>query len=72
MLSNCWLKDHVQIAENCANLYANFHILFKNIQQKTARKFVSTLLLSLALENFICAKPIQKYVCMLKPYSIGC
>ena len=45
-------KDHVQTAENFQILYANFHVLFKNIKRKIATKFLSTLVLSLALENF--------------------
>ena len=66
ILPNHWLKGHVQTADNCQILYTKFHILFKIIQRKIARKFVSTLVLSLALENFTCDKPIQKYVYMLK------
>ena len=46
--------------------------LFKNIQRKTAIKFFLTLVLLLALENFISAKPIQKYLNMFQSYSIGC
>ena len=72
MLSNRWLKDHVQTAETCQILYAKFHVLFKNIQRKIATKFLSTLSLSLALENFIYAKPIQKYLNTLQSYSLGC
>ena len=72
MLSNRWLKDHVQTAENCQILYAKFHVLFKNIQRKTATKFLSTLVISLALENFTWAEPNQKYVNMLQSYSLGC
>ena len=47
-------KDHVQTAENFQILYANFHVLFKNIKRKIATKFLSSLVLSLALENFMC------------------
>ena len=72
MLSNRWLKNYVRTAENCQILYAKFYVLFKNIQRKIATKFLSTLVLSLALENFICAKPIQKYFNMLQSCSIGC
>ena len=72
MLSNRWLKDHIQIAENCQILYAKFHVLFKNIQRKIATKFISTLVISLTLEKSICAKPNQKYLNMLQSYSIGC
>ena len=72
MLSNRWLKNYVRTAENCHILYAKFYVLFKNIQRKIATKFLSTLVLSLALENFICAKPIQKYFNMLQSCSIGC
>ena len=72
MLSNCWLKDHVQTAENYRILYAKFHVLFKNIQRKLATKFLSTLVLSLALEKFFSAKPNQKYLIMLQYYSNGC
>ena len=57
MLSNRWLKDHIQIAENYRMLYAKFHALFKNIQRKLTTKFLSTLVLSLALEKIFCAKP---------------
>ena len=59
MLSNRWLKDHVQTAENYKIFYAKFHVLFKNIQRKLTTKFLSTLVLSLALEKFFCAKPNQ-------------
>ena len=72
MLSNCWLKDHVQTAENYRILYAKFHVLFKNIQRKLATKFLSTLVLSLALEKFFGAKPNQKYLNMLQYCSKGC
>ena len=72
MLSKCWLKDHIQTPEKCQILNAKFHVLFKNIQRKIATTFLSTLVLSPALENFICAKPIQKYLDMLQSYSIGC
>ena len=72
MLSNRWLKDHVRTAENYQILYANFHVLFKNIQWKIATKFLSALVLLLALEKFVCAKPNQKYLNMLQCYSIGC
>ena len=37
-----------------------------------ATKFVFILVLSLALENFICAKPDKKYLNMLQYYSKGC
>ena len=67
MLSKRWLKDHVRTAENCQILYAKFHVLFK-----IATKFLSTLVLSLALDNFICVKLNQKYVDMLQYYFIGC
>ena len=59
-------QDHVQMAENCRILCAKFHVLFKNIHQKIATNFVSTLALSLALKNFICAKALQY------SYSRGC
>ena len=62
MLSNRWVKDHVQTADNCQILYAKFHVLFKNIQRNIAAKFLSTLVFSLALENFIRAMPNQKYL----------
>ena len=71
MLSNHWLKDHVQTPENCQISYTKFHILFKNIHQNIATKFLSTFVLSLALENFICAKPARKYLNLLQSYSIG-
>ena len=67
-----WLKDHIQTTENYQILYAKLHVLFKNIQQKITTKFLSTLVLSLALEKFIYAKPNQKYLNMLQYYSIGC
>ena len=72
MLSNQWLKDHIQTAENCQILYAKFNVLFKNIQPKITTKFISTLVQSTVLENFICAKPNQKYLNMLQSYSKGC
>ena len=65
MLSNCWLK-------NCRELLNSICEIFKNIQLKIATKFVFTLVLSLALKNFICAKPDQKYLNMLQYYSKGC
>ena len=71
MLFNRWLKDHVQLTESCQIFSAKFHVLFKNIQRKIAPKFLSTLVLSLALEKFICAKPFQKYLNMLQSYSIA-
>ena len=72
MLSNRWLKDHVRIADNYQVLYAKFHVHFKNIQRKIATKFLSTLVLLLAMENFICSKLNQKYLNMLQSYSIVC
>ena len=72
MLSNRWLKDHERIAENYQVLYAKFRVLFKNIQRKIATKFLSTLVLSLALEKFVCASPKQKYLNMLQYNSKGC
>ena len=72
MLSNRWLKDHVRTAENYQILYAMFHVLFKNIRRKIATKFLTTLVLSPALEKFVCAQPNQKYPNMLQYYSIGC
>ena len=72
MPSNHWLKDHVQTSENCQILYAKFHVHFKNIQGKIATKSLSTLVLLVALENFICAKPIQKFFNKLQSYSISC
>ena len=65
MLSNRWFKDHVRTAENYQILYANFHVLFKNIQWKIATKFLSALVLLLALEKFVSAKPNQKYLNMV-------
>ena len=72
MLSNHWLKDHIQTAENFQILNAKFHVLFKNIYGKIATKFLSTLVLSRALENFMCAKPTQKYFNFLQSNSVGC
>ena len=72
MLSNRWLKDHVRTAEHCQILYAKFHVLFKSIQRQIATKFLSTLVRSLALENLICAKSIQKCIYMLQSCSTGC
>ena len=72
LLSNRWFKDHVRTAENYQILYAKFHVLFKNIQQKLATKFLSILVLSLALEKFFCAKSNQKYLNILQYYSKGC
>ena len=68
MLSNRWLKDYVRTAEN----YQMFHILFKNIRHKIVTKFLTPLVLSPALEKFVCIKPNQKYPNMLKYYSICC
>ena len=60
---------------NCkelSNSIGEFHVLFKNIQRKIATKVLSSLVLSTALENFICARSIQKYLNMLQSYSLGC
>ena len=57
--------------ERTVKFYAR-NFLFKNIQQKIITKFLSTFVLSLAIENFMCAKPIQKYLNMSQSYSIGC
>ena len=65
MLSNRWHKDDVRTAKNCQILYPKFHFLFKNIQRKIVRKFLSTVALSLPLENFICATPIWNLFCRL-------
>ena len=62
LLSNHWLNNYEQTAENCQILYTNFHILFKNILQKIPRKFVSTLVLSLALGKF--------YLCQVLFYKV--
>ena len=62
-------KTMYELQRTVKFLYAKFHVLFKDIQRKIATKFISTLVLSLALENFICVKPNQKY---LNVYSIGC
>ena len=72
MLFNRWLKDLEQTVENCQILYGKIHVLFKNIQRRIATKFGSTLVLSLALENFSCANTIQKYFYMLLSYSMVC
>ena len=72
MLSNRWLKDHVRTAENYQILYAMLHVRFKNIRRKIATKFLTTLVLSPALEKFVCTKPNQKYPNMLQYYSICC
>ena len=72
MLSDRWLKDHVRTAENYQMLYAKFHVLFKNNQQSIAPKLLSAVVLALALENFICTKPIQRFLNKLQTYSIGC
>ena len=71
MQYNRWLKDHVRTAENYPVLYAKFHLIFKNIQWKIATKFISTLLLWLALEKIVCAKPNQEYLSMLQYYFKG-
>ena len=68
LLSNSWLKDHVQAAENYQILYAKFYVLLKNIQPTIVTKFVFTVVLSLALENFVCAKPIKKCVYILQSH----
>ena len=72
MLSNRWLKNYVRTTEKFRILYAKLPILFSNFQWKIARKFISTLVLSFALKNFIYAKPMQKYICILQSYSIDC
>ena len=59
-----------ETAENYQILYAKFY--FKNIPRKIATKFLSILVLKLTPENFISAKPIQKYLNKLQSYSIGC
>ena len=59
MLSKHCLKDYGKIAENSQVSKANFNILFKNIQWKIATKFVSTLVLLIPEENFVCVKPIH-------------
>ena len=41
------------------------------MQRKNATKFLSTRVLSLAMENFICTKPDQKYLNILQYYSKG-
>ena len=73
MLSNRWLQDCIyeQTAENCqvSNfMYTNFPVLFKKIQQKIPTKFVWTVVLLLALENFDCAYDVR----ILQSFSIGC
>ena len=70
MLSNRWIKDHLPTTKNCQISFVKFHVTFNNIKRKIATKFLSTLRVSLALENFICAKPTQKYLNMLQFYSI--
>lgn len=72
MLSNNWLKYQIQIAENFQILNAKFDVVFKNIYGKVATKFLSTLVLSRALENYIYAKSTQKYFNFLQPNSVGC
>ena len=59
-----------ETAENYQILYAKFY--FKNIPRKIATKFLSILVLKLTPENFISAKPIQKYLNKLQSYSIDC
>ena len=73
-LSNnkCYPTAAGKIAENCRILYAKFHVLFKNIQRKIAANFISAYAFSLALGNFICTKPNQKYLSILEYYSKGC
>ena len=55
MPSKRCLKDHVETTESFQILYTKFHNTFKDTKQKFARKFVSTLVLALTLENFICS-----------------
>ena len=71
ILFNRWLKDREQAAENLQNSYAKFHILFKNIPRKIATKCFSTLVFSLAHENFIRGRSIKKYVYRLQSCSIS-
>ena len=71
LLSNRWFKDHARTAENYQILYAKFHVLFKNIQQKLAT-FFPPLCFHLHWKKFFCAKPNQKYLNMLQYYSKGC
>ena len=71
ILFNRWLKDREQAAENLQNSYAKFHILFKIILRKIATKCFSTLVFSLAHENFIRGRSIKKYVYRLQSCSIS-
>ena len=50
----------------------NFMFFLKDILRKIATKFLSTLVLSLALENIICDNHIQKCLYLLQYYSLGC
>lgn len=53
------LKMMLKTVENCKMLHEKFHICFTNTQRKMATKLASNHVFSLAMENFICAKPIQ-------------
>ena len=72
MLCNRWLKDYLQTAENYQILYSKFHVLFKSNQRKIATNFLSTLVLWLALETFVCLKRNGKYLNTLQYYPKGC
>ena len=71
MLSNRWLRDHGETAENTQILYVKFYIHLTNIQ----RKITTTLLFHscnfTCNEKSICTKPIRKYIYMLQSHIIG-
>ena len=65
MLSNHWLRDHGQTAENTQILSTKFHIRFKNIQRKIAKKLLFHSCNFTCTEKSISAKRMRKYVYML-------
>ena len=71
MLSNRWLRDHRQTAENTQILYAKFYIQLTNIQRKIATTLSFHSCNFTCNEKSICAKPIRKYVYMLQSHIIG-
>ena len=60
MLSNRWLRDHIQIAENCQILYVKFSFLFKNTQRKIATKIISTLCAFTCTGKFLSVPRLSK------------
>ena len=53
-------------------LLVEFSVPSTNIHQTVAAKFAFSLVLSLALEKFVCVSLIGEYNYMFLSYSIGC